>query len=66
VSSRASVVVIALGIALLVAGLVTNIAALAVLGLFGAVLVGAVWALAAAGDFVRDVSARRFTRDGRS
>ena len=64
-SRRISIGLIALGIALLVIGLATNTAALAILGLFGAVLVAAVWALAAGGDWIRDVSAGRFTRHGR-
>ena len=41
-------------------------AVLAVLGLYGGVIVAAVWALAAGGDWIRDVSAGRFTRDRRS
>jgi hypothetical protein len=65
-SSRLAIAIIVLALAMLVAGLVAHVAALALIGLYGAVMVGAVWAFAAAGDFVRDVSARRFTRDGRS
>ena len=65
-SRRTSIVIIAVGLALLVVGLVANSAVLAVLGLYGAVIVAAVWALAAGGEWIRDLSAGRFTRDRRS
>jgi hypothetical protein len=65
-SRRTGIVLIAVAIALVVAGLLAHVVALAVIGLFGGVAVGSVWALAAGGDWVRDVSERRFTRDGRS
>ena len=65
-SRRTEIVLIAVAFALLLAGLLAHVVALAVIGLFGGVAVAAVWALAAAGDWVIDVSERRFTRDGRS
>jgi hypothetical protein len=52
-------------IVLLLVGLLLDSAALAVVGLFGGVAVAAVWALAAGGDWLRDASAGRFSRDGR-
>ena len=65
-SPRTAIVLIAVAAVLLVAGLLANVVALAVIGLFGGVAVAAVWALAAGGDWIRDVSERRFPRDGRS
>ena len=51
---------------LLILGLIFSVTALALIGLALAVVVAGVWALAAGGDWVRDVSERRFNRDGRS
>jgi hypothetical protein len=65
-SPRIAVGLIAAAIVLLILGLVLSVTALAFVGLYGGVAVAAVWALAAGGDFVRDVSERRFNRDGRS
>ena len=65
-SPRTAVGLIAAAIVLLILGLVLSVTALAFVGLYGGVAVAAVWALAAGGDFVRDVSERRFNRDGRS
>jgi hypothetical protein len=65
-SRRTAIVLIAGALVMLVAGLLAGVAVLAFIGLYGAVLVAAVWALAAGGDFIRDASARRFTRGGRS
>lgn len=65
-SQRIAIGLIALAAALLAAGLLAGVTALALIGLFGGVAVAAVWALAAAGDFIRDASERRFPRDGRS
>jgi hypothetical protein len=65
-SPRTAVGLIAAAVVLLILGLVLSVTALAFVGLYGGVAVAAVWALAAGGDFVRDVSERRFTRDGRS
>jgi len=62
-SRPAFIFMIAVAVGLLVAGLLAGVAALALIGLFGGVVVAAVWALAAGGDWIRDVSARRF--DGR-
>lgn len=54
-----------IAIVLLLVGLLLDSAAVAVVGLFGGVAVAAVWALAAGGDWLRDASAGRFSRDGR-
>jgi len=59
------VVVLAVALVLLVAGLLVDSAVLAVIGLFGGVVVAAVWALAAGGDWLRDASSGRFDRGGR-
>ena len=65
-SRRTSIVIIAIGLVLLVVGLVADSAVLVVLGLYGSVVIAAVWALAAGGEWIRDLSAARFTRDRRS
>ncbi|HEV8250200.1 MAG TPA: hypothetical protein VGQ15_09530 [Gaiellaceae bacterium] len=65
-SQRTWIVVIAIAVVLLVVGLLVGSTALAVIGLFGGVAVAAVWALAAGGDWLRDASAGRFNRHGRS
>ena len=65
-SPRIAVGLIAAAIVLLIVGLVFSVTALALIGLAVAVVVAGVWALAAGGDFIRDVSERRFNRDGRS
>jgi hypothetical protein len=64
-SRRTTVVLIAIGIVMLVVGLLADSAVLAVIGLYGGVVVAAVWALAAGGDWIRDASAGRFSRHGR-
>jgi TRAP-type C4-dicarboxylate transport system permease large subunit len=65
VSRLTFVVVLVVAVALLVVGLVLDSTALALIGLLGGVVVAAVWALAAGGDWLRDASAGRFRRDGR-
>lgn len=64
-SRRLAIALIAVAVVLLVVGLVADVTALALVGLYGGVVVAAVWALAAGGDWIRDVSERRFTRRGR-
>jgi hypothetical protein len=65
-STRTAIGLIAAAIVLLILGLIFSVTALALIGLAVAVVVAGVWALAAGGDWVRDVSERRFNRDGRS
>ena len=65
-STRTALGLIAAAVVLLILGLIFSVTALALIGLLGAVVVAGVWALAAGGDWIRDVSGGRFKSDGRS
>jgi urea transporter len=60
VSRALFIALVAVAVVLLVVGLVVASTALALVGLFGAVVVVAVQALIAGGDWIQDASRRRF------
>ena len=65
-SNRTLTILLVVAVVLLIVGIAASVTALAVIGLFGGVALAAVRALAAGGDWLRDASAGRFHRDGRS
>jgi hypothetical protein len=65
VSNRTFLIVVVVAVVLVVLGVALSLTPLAVIGLFGGVAVAAAWAFAAGGDWLRDASADRFTRDRR-
>ena len=62
---RTFILLLGVAVVLLILGLVLDSTALALIGLFGGVVVAAVWAAAAGGDWLRDASAGRFKQRGR-
>ena len=64
-SARVAIAFIVAAVVVLIVGLLIESTALALIGLLVSVVVAGVWALAAGGDWIRDVSAGRFDRRGR-
>jgi len=59
------ITLVAVALVLLVVGLIVDLTALALVGLFAAVAIVAVQALIAGGDWIQEANRRRFRDDGR-